>query len=79
LDPAVHRRVLSDILAEVTEQGLLMAGGLTVSPITGRDGNHEYLLWLSKEVQGRTMPANFRQPGPAEIAASVGTAFGHSG
>jgi 23S rRNA (cytidine1920-2'-O)/16S rRNA (cytidine1409-2'-O)-methyltransferase len=78
-DPAVHRRVLSDILAMVTEQGLLTARGLTVSPITGRDGNHEYLLWLSKEVQGRTMPANFRRPGPAEIAASVGAAFGHSG
>jgi 23S rRNA (cytidine1920-2'-O)/16S rRNA (cytidine1409-2'-O)-methyltransferase len=78
-DPDVHRRVLSHILAEITNQGVLRAGGLTVSPITGRDGNHEYLLWLAKEAHGGTMPANFRQPGPAEIAASVGAAFGHSG
>jgi 23S rRNA (cytidine1920-2'-O)/16S rRNA (cytidine1409-2'-O)-methyltransferase len=78
-DPVVHRRVLSDLLARVNEQGALAAGGLTVSPITGRDGNHEYLLWLSKEVQGRPMPSNFRQPGLAEIAASVGAAFGHAG
>jgi 23S rRNA (cytidine1920-2'-O)/16S rRNA (cytidine1409-2'-O)-methyltransferase len=78
-DPAVHRRVLSDVLAEVTDQGSLAARGLTVSPITGRDGNHEYLLWLSKEVQGSTLTANFHQPGSAEIAASVDAAFGHSG
>jgi hypothetical protein len=25
----------------------LMPLGLTVSPIAGRDGNHEYLLWLA--------------------------------
>ena len=51
-DPAVHRRVLRDLLAwlqtSVPSSGLrLAARGLVASPITGRDGNHEYLLWLT--------------------------------
>ncbi|MGO8951568.1 MAG: TlyA family RNA methyltransferase [Ktedonobacterales bacterium] len=78
-DPAVHRRVLGDVLEFIARQGLLVAGGLAVSPITGRDGNHEYLLWLSKPDQpGRSLPSNF-QPGFPEISAAVDEAFGHSG
>lgn len=52
-EPDVHRRVLREILSWVNDDeapvaaGLrLMACGLIASPITGRDGNHEYLLLL---------------------------------
>lgn len=58
-DPETHRRVLRDLLAwlaawpervargEATEPPL-EPHGLTGSPIAGRDGNHEYLLWLTR-------------------------------
>ena len=59
-EPAVHRRVLRELLSWVTaEAAPAMAGrrfmpcGLIASPITGRDGNHEYLLLLRpSEVEG---------------------------
>ena len=49
-DPEVHRRVLTGLLDWLeSETGPELASrGLIASPITGRDGNHEYLLWLSK-------------------------------
>ena len=52
-EPAVHRRVLRDLLAWLADaapkasnaSGARLAPcGLIASPITGRDGNHEYLL-----------------------------------
>ena len=63
-DPATHRRVLRYLLAWLaawperaasdaeheTNAPPLVARGLTGSPITGRDGNHEYLLWLERLV-----------------------------
>ncbi|MBU0494456.1 MAG: TlyA family RNA methyltransferase [Chloroflexi bacterium] len=45
-DPAVHRQVLTDVLARAQELGLAVRG-LTVSPITGPAGNHEFLAWLA--------------------------------
>ncbi|HKD76525.1 MAG TPA: TlyA family RNA methyltransferase [Ktedonobacterales bacterium] len=46
-DPAVHRRVLDDLLRDIaTNLPHLTSHDLIASPITGRDGNHEYLLWL---------------------------------
>jgi 23S rRNA (cytidine1920-2'-O)/16S rRNA (cytidine1409-2'-O)-methyltransferase len=58
-DPEMHRRVLRDLLAWLavwperltrgeTADPLLTPRGLTGSPISGRDGNHEYLLWLAR-------------------------------
>lgn len=103
-DPAVHHRILRDLLSFVgapsTERagdeksdtdervsraiwpvGLrLAARGLVVSPITGRDGNHEYLLWLqvverpvstTREAEARDNPI-----GEAEIATALADAFG---
>jgi|SRR5579871_222328 23S rRNA (cytidine1920-2'-O)/16S rRNA (cytidine1409-2'-O)-methyltransferase len=70
-DPAVHQRVLSDLLAFIAEQGQLAARGLTVSPITGRNGNHEYLLWLT--VSDATPDAV--AIGESELLAVVATAF----
>jgi len=47
-DPAVHLHVLSDLLAWLAaELPACAVRGLIPSPITGRDGNHEYLLWLA--------------------------------
>lgn len=59
----------------------LAARGLVVSPITGRDGNHEYLLWLqvlersssSAREEGATDES---VAGEAEIAAALADAFG---
>jgi 23S rRNA (cytidine1920-2'-O)/16S rRNA (cytidine1409-2'-O)-methyltransferase len=53
-DPGVHRCVLGDLLAWLAHlppdaAGLyLIPRGLVASPITGREGNREYLLWLEK-------------------------------
>lgn len=54
-EPAVHQRVLRDLLAWLADAATnapdatgerLLPYGLIASPITGRDGNHEYLLLL---------------------------------
>lgn len=54
-DPAVHRRVLTGLLEWLAgETGPAVAvSGLALSPITGREGNHEYLLWLTKQPVGQ--------------------------
>ena len=41
-----HRRVLRDVAEVATEQGLHLHGG-AASPITGGDGNREFLFWLA--------------------------------
>lgn len=46
-DPEVHRRVLAEILA-YGEQLHLRLGGLIRSPITGAEGNVEFLAWLTR-------------------------------
>jgi 23S rRNA (cytidine1920-2'-O)/16S rRNA (cytidine1409-2'-O)-methyltransferase len=73
-DPAVHRRVLRELLDWLESQPSLTPRGLAVSPITGRDGNHEYLLWLAVNAPG--MPAG---AGEAEIEAAIAQAFGAPG
>jgi 23S rRNA (cytidine1920-2'-O)/16S rRNA (cytidine1409-2'-O)-methyltransferase len=63
-DPATHRRVLRDLLAWIgawpervarseTTEPPLTPRGLIGSPIAGRDGNHEYLLWLARASAAR--------------------------
>lgn len=44
-DPAKHRRVLEEMLRLATAEGLTPAG-LVPSPITGAEGNREFLLHL---------------------------------
>jgi 23S rRNA (cytidine1920-2'-O)/16S rRNA (cytidine1409-2'-O)-methyltransferase len=69
-DPAVHLRVLRDLLAWLSADLPQCAPrGLIPSPITGRDGNHEYLLWLAYA------PANPAPPTAIDIAATVAAAF----
>lgn len=79
-DPAIHRRILRDLLAwldaPVAPSGLrLAARGLVASPITGRDGNHEYLLWLTRsgDAEGEAPPAML---GEAAVDAALDDAFG---
>ncbi|HLV99826.1 MAG TPA: TlyA family RNA methyltransferase [Ktedonobacterales bacterium] len=49
-DPQVRRRVLLTLIGWVRAHNPpLFPLGLVASPITGRDGNREYLLWLAKQ------------------------------
>ena len=84
-DPAVHQRVLRELLAwletlsaPVEADGpRLAAKGLIVSPITGREGNHEYLLWLALD---QAHAGSGDEPrgvvGEAVIETAVSQAFG---
>ncbi len=44
-DPAIHRRVLEDVLAFAQKEGCAVRG-LIRSPLTGPKGNVEFLAWL---------------------------------
>jgi len=44
-DPDVHARVVAEVTAAAAEVGLVRAG-LIDSPITGAEGNKEFLLYL---------------------------------
>lgn len=46
-DPAIHERVLRELQAWIPEHTSLHVRGVTDSPISGRDGNKEFLLHLS--------------------------------
>ncbi len=82
--PSVHRKVLRDLLARIgddsmpwprTESGerqRLVATGLTPSPITGREGNHEYLMRL--DMQSGDGPAE-GMIGDDTIETAVTSAF----
>ncbi len=45
-DPAVHARVLQELQDWIPQHTPLCVRGLTDSPIYGRDGNREFLLYL---------------------------------
>ena len=44
-DPAVHARVIDEVTIAAADAGLARQG-LTPSPITGAEGNQEFLMWL---------------------------------
>lgn len=46
-DPAVHARVIEEVTGAVHEAGLVRCG-LTPSPITGAQGNEEFLMWIRR-------------------------------
>ncbi len=48
-DPAVHTRVLDELQEWIAEHTPLQVRGVTDSPIYGRDGNKEFLLYLELE------------------------------
>ncbi len=73
-DPDVHLRVLHDLLAWLaTDLPPCAPRGLVPSPITGRDGNHEYLLWL--DFAGADAVSSPAAPGMIDVAATVAAAF----
>ena len=51
-DPGVHARVLQELQDWIPQHTPLHVRGLTDSPIHGRDGNREFLLYL--EFLGRS-------------------------
>src|SRR5712692_10133961 len=51
-DPAVHTRVLEELQEWIQQYTSFQIKGLTESPIFGRDGNREFLLYL--ELQNTT-------------------------
>ncbi len=84
-DPETHRRVLRELLAwvavwperaarDATAGPPLVARGLTGSPIAGRDGNHEYLLWLERSTADVTPPSGVVDGAAVEraVAATLG-------
>jgi 23S rRNA (cytidine1920-2'-O)/16S rRNA (cytidine1409-2'-O)-methyltransferase len=65
-DPAVHRKVIGDVVSAAHETGL-HAWGVERSPITGTDGNVEFLLDLRLEAPAaaladETISAAVRDP-----------------
>jgi 23S rRNA (cytidine1920-2'-O)/16S rRNA (cytidine1409-2'-O)-methyltransferase len=62
-DPAVHREVLERVVAQASEMGL-GTRAVIASPITGPDGNREFLLHLAPG------------PGCAEIGLRIDEAVG---
>ncbi|HEY7339962.1 MAG TPA: TlyA family RNA methyltransferase [Ktedonobacterales bacterium] len=79
-EPAVHRRVLRELLSWITNEAASATAeqrfipcGLTASPITGRDGNHEYLLLLRLSVEDGCTPLDERN-----IEAAIQQAFAGS-
>ena len=68
---------VSSVLNLVPFSGLrLAAKGLIASPITGRDGNHEYLLWLAVTGIGSRNAARPAALNEAAIDAALNDAFG---
>ncbi len=67
-EQSVHRQVIEQVLAYAAEQGLTLLG-LTYSPITGPEGNIEFLgRWQKECDQSRQIPS------PADVQALVGAA-----
>jgi 23S rRNA (cytidine1920-2'-O)/16S rRNA (cytidine1409-2'-O)-methyltransferase len=54
-EPAIHRQVLSEMMAAAATLHLAVKG-LTVSPAPGPAGNIEFLLWLQKGVAEAPAP-----------------------
>ncbi len=47
-DPALHQRAIEKIRGFVTEEHGWQWRGLVASPITGTDGNQEFLAWIGR-------------------------------
>ncbi|HHV98059.1 MAG TPA: TlyA family RNA methyltransferase [Clostridiaceae bacterium] len=49
-EPEIHREVVEDIASFVLENGFSIKG-ITYSPVKGPEGNIEYLLYISKQIE----------------------------
>ncbi len=56
-DPAIHKTVIEKVVAAAKESGL-QSQALTYSPITGPEGNIEYLILLAKKEALETLSIN---------------------
>ena len=61
VDPTVWRRVLEEVNGALVAHGAVIMGAM-VSPITGADGNVEFLLWA-------------RAPGPTGVSGATAAAL----
>ena len=66
-DPAVHARVIDEVAAAAHQIGLTRLG-LEASPITGAEGNREFLMLLRRQTAAKP---------PIGIALMAITRFGH--
>ena len=69
-DPGVHEEVIGSVLSYAEETGYSLLG-LTYSPITGPEGNIEYLAWLKKGAGGTCTPQLVRET-VAQAHAALG-------
>ncbi len=54
-DPAIHERVKGEVAAAFVDNGCDVQQW-TTSPITGADGNIEFLVYVTAPAQGATAP-----------------------
>ena len=85
-DPETHRRVLRELLSWLADWPThevaappLTPLGLIVSPIAGRDGNHEYLLWLAPSSAADAERALWGEAGERAIERVVTEALSGAG
>ena len=69
-DPCTHQEVLSRIRSE-SEKNNLYCWGLTYSPITGPEGNIEYLILLRQFPPEQTLGPEWRDQVVAEAFAKL--------
>lgn len=79
-DPKIHRQVLDSVLQKLSDLGLV-ARELTCSPISGGDGNREYLVLLEPVAKGDAAGeiAGAFADGAGNEAARTGDAGGNAG
>ncbi|ADG05503.1 TlyA family RNA methyltransferase [Kyrpidia tusciae] len=65
-DPAVHRRVLREVMEAAGNDGFEVKG-LTFSPITGGDGNIEFLLYLRRKSEDGLPDGRWREEIPVVV------------
>ncbi|MEO8082321.1 MAG: TlyA family RNA methyltransferase [Ardenticatenales bacterium] len=79
-DPLIHRRVVEHVVGVAVDAGWSLVGGLP-SPITGADGNREFLVALRRpptqgeQTQGEQTQGEQR-PSPAVLALFVDACLG---
>ena len=63
-DPAIHRKVLEDVLGFAAGECFRLRG-LIRSPLQGPAGNQEFLAWLAFQ------PTGWEDPGPADLISPL--------
>ena len=69
-DPEVWRRVLSDVAARASVNGLAPCG-ITTSPLRGAAGNAEFFLHCRRVVEGACAATDDAEPRPFDLEAAI--------